>query len=260
MFLKSLADDTRLAIVRTLALTDLRAGEVAERVGGPQNTVSYHLKRLRSLGLVCDRRSTWDARDIYYSLDLQRLQALYLAAGASLHPSMGPVDDATTNRTGDEAAQPLRILFLCTHNSARSQLAEAFARKLGGDSVEAYSAGSVVSELHPLTIKLLDEAGIGSAGLYSKTMDRFLRWEFDYIITTCDQANERCPVFPGDPKRIHWSLPDPKAVEDPEAQLRAFERVRVELLTRIRYLLSLPHPRTGERIRLQPADGPSDKP
>ncbi|MEJ7654002.1 MAG: hypothetical protein WKH64_12065 [Chloroflexia bacterium] len=81
---------------------------------------------------------------------------------------------------------------------------------MGGDSVEAYSAGSVVSELHPLTIKLLDEAGIGSAGLYSKTMDRFLRWEFDYIITTCDQANERCPVSLETPNVSTGAFPTPK--------------------------------------------------
>lgn len=253
-----LSDETRRAILRALAATDMRVGEIVERLRVPQNAVSYHLRQLRSLGLLRDRRSSSDARDVYYSLDTERLRTLYMAAGESLFPGLTPVsaeDRAADGSVGD----PLRILFLCTHNSARSQLAEAIARKMGGDSVEAYSAGSVVSELHPLTVQLLEEWEIDAGGHYSKTLDQFLGQEFDYIVTTCDRANESCPVFPGDPKRIHWSFPDPKAIHDPVKQREAFETIRNELCTRIRYLLNLPHPRTGQRIRLRPSDVPAER-
>jgi protein-tyrosine-phosphatase len=80
-------------------------------------------------------------------------------------------------------------------------------------------------------------------------MDAFIGQHFDYVITVCDRVRETCPVFPGDPTRIHWSLPDPVAVQDEEEQRRVFEQVRRELLTRVRYLLSLPHPATGQRLR-----------
>ncbi len=256
-FYRLLADDTRRTIVRMLAFSDMRAGELTERLRAPQNAVSYHLRQLRELGLLRDRRGGYDARDVYYSVDLDRLRTLYMAAGDSLHPGLS--GQAQREAVGDEIAQPLRILFLCTHNSARSQLAEAIARKIGGDSVEAFSAGSEVSELHPLTVQLLREWDIDTSTHYSKTLDQFLDQEFDYIITTCDRTNESCPVFPGDPKRIHWSFPDPKALADPDEQLKAFQAIRQELCTRVRYLLTLPHPRTGERIRLRPSDIPAER-
>ncbi len=195
---------------------------------------------------------------MYYSVDLDRLHALYTAAGSSLHQGLvsGVHGDVEEESGREEAAEPLRMLFLCTHNSARSQMAEAIARRIGGAAVEAYSAGSEVSELHPMTVRMLEEWGIDTSGYYSKTLDQFLDQEFDYIITTCDRANESCPVFPGDPERIHWSFPDPKRIEEPKAQLEAFRTIWAELLTRIRYLLILPHPRTGERIRMRPSDSP----
>ncbi len=260
-FFKLLADDTRRAIVRLLACSDMRVGELTERLRAPQNVVSYHLRLLRDLGLLRDRRGGYDARDVYYSVDLGRLQALYTAAGNSLHPGLSPeaTGHVQDEAAGDETIQPLRILFLCTHNSARSQMAEAIAGKVGGDVVEAYSAGSEVSALHPLTVRMLEEWGIDSRGHYSKTLEQFLDEEFDYIITTCDRANESCPVFPGDPKRIHWSFPDPTPIEDPEQQLKAFQTIRAELCTRIRYLLILPHPRAGERIRLRSSDIPVEQ-
>ncbi len=257
-FFKALSDDTRLAIVRLLALTDLRAGEVTEQLNAPQNAVSYHLKQLRSLGLLRDRRSGLDARDIYYSIDLERLHTLYLAAGSSLHPAITPAaTEETEQGCGD---RPLRVLFLCTHNSARSQLAEGITRHIGGDQVEVYSAGSIESKLHPLTVKLLEEWNINTSLHYSKPLDQFLGQQFDYVITTCDRMRETCPVFPGDPRRIHWSFPDPKQIEAPEERLRAFQTVRAELCTRIRYLLSLPHPGTGRRVRVRPTDSPGKHP
>ncbi len=251
-FFKVLADETRLAILQLLALTDLRAGEVVAHLHSPQNMVSYHLRQLRSLGLLRDRRSNADARDIYYSVDLDRLEMLYTAAGNALHPSFAA--EVTASSSSTTLDRPLRVLFLCTHNSARSQLAEGITRQLGGGQVEAYSAGSQSAEVHPLSLALLEEWGIDTSIHRAKSLDEFRGQSFDYVITVCDYIRDDCPTFPGDPHRIHWSFPDPTAVEDEAVQYQAFCTVRRELCTRIRYLLSLPHPATGQRLRIQSTD------
>ena len=249
-FFKLLADETRLAIVRLLALGDMRAGEVVEQLQTPANAVSYHFKQLRLLGLLRDRRSSLDARDVYYTLDLARLEALYSGAGATLHPGMIMQQEEAERLPTLE--RPLRVLFLCTHNRARSLMAEGFARYLAGEHVEAYSAGNHPSKAHPLTIEMLEEIGVDTSGMFAKSMDQFRDQRFDYIITTCDRVRESCPTFPDDPRQIHWSFSDPSQVEGgEEAQREAFRRTRREMLTRMRYLLSLPHPATGERIRLR---------
>jgi protein-tyrosine-phosphatase len=241
-FFKVLADETRLAIVRLLAVTDLRAGDVVARLRVPANAASYHFKHLRAAGLLRDRRSSLDARDVYYSVDLQRLQTLYQAAGGALHPALAPpADDAATQI---RLAPPLRVLFLCTHNSARSQLAEGLMRQLGGEQVAVWSAGSQPAEVHPMTVRMLREMGIDPALHRSKSLDQLLDQPFDYVITVCDRVKEQCPTFPADPQDIHWSLPDPAAVADEEQRWQAFGHVCSELQTRIRYLLSLPHPAT----------------
>ncbi len=135
--------------------------------------------------------------------------------------------------------KPLRILFLCTHNSARSQMAEAILRVLGGDRVEAASAGTEVTRVHPLAVREMAERGIDVVGQRSKHLNELLGQPFDTVITVCDNAAESCPVFPGDPKRLHWSLPDPSAVEGPEeVRAAAFQRTADELTARIRDLLS----------------------
>lgn len=250
-FFKVLADETRVAVVRALALTDLRAGEVGAHLQLPQNVVSYHLKALRSAGIVRDRRSSADARDIYYHVDFERLRALYASAGQALHPAM-----AAPSPEGEEVLprieRPLRILFLCTHNRARSQLAEGITRYLAGDQVDVHSAGDHPTELHPLTIELLQELGLDASRHAAKHLDQFVGQQFDYVITTCDAARGNCPTFPGDPRRIHWSFDDPSAVEGGvAAQRQAFRTASRELMTRIRLLLSLPHPVTGERLTLR---------
>ena len=246
-FFRALADETRLAIVRLLMATDLRAGEVVERLKVPPNVASYHLKQLRALGVLRDRRSSSDARDVYYSLDLERLQALYFEAGDALHPALssGRADEQETTFLD----RPLRVLFLCTHNSARSQLAEGILRCLGGDRVEAFSAGSHPSEVHPDTRELLQEWGIDPTSHNAKPLSRFLGQTFDYVITVCDRVREECPTFPGDPKQMHWSIADPLAIEDAYERRRAFCEVRRELHTRIQYLLLVPEPATGRRVR-----------
>lgn len=131
-------------------------------------------------------------------------------------------------------APEFSVLFLCTHNSARSQMAEIFLRHHGRGRIATYSAGSEPSQVHPLAVQVMAESGFDIAKARSKALDEFLGQDFDYVITVCDQANESCPVFPGDPKRIHWSFPDPSAVKGSEEErLRAFRSVRDQLNMRL---------------------------
>jgi arsenate reductase len=132
-----------------------------------------------------------------------------------------------------------RVLVLCTHNSARSQMAEAFLRALAGDRLEVASAGTVATAVHPLAIRVMEEIGLDLRGHTSKTLDRFLGEPWDYVITVCDQAGERCPVFPGRAHRIHWSFEDPSAASGSEAdRLAVFRRVRDAIGDRLRAWLA----------------------
>lgn len=127
-----------------------------------------------------------------------------------------------------------RVLFLCTHNSARSQMAEGLLRFLGGDTFEVFSAGTEATFVRPLAVKAMSELGIDISGQQSKTLDRYLHEPFDEVITVCDTAAEACPVFPGAVRRRHWSLEDPsKATGSEEEQLAVYRRVRDELRSRI---------------------------
>ena len=126
-----------------------------------------------------------------------------------------------------------RVLFLCVHNSARSQMAEAALRAIGGDAFEVYSAGSEPTQVHPFTLRALLDAQIDATGLHSKSIKEFMALPFDYVITLCD--DEVCPVFPGAVTRLHWGMPDPSAVKGDSAErLAAFQqtlqaiRVRLE--------------------------------
>lgn len=126
------------------------------------------------------------------------------------------------------------MLFLCTHNSARSQMAEGLLRSLGGDRFEAHSAGTEATAVRPLAIRALSEVGIDISRHRSKTLDRYVGEPFDVVITVCDEAREACPVFPGAREQLHWSLPDPSAATGTEDERFAvFRRVRDELRRRI---------------------------
>jgi protein-tyrosine-phosphatase/N-acetylglutamate synthase-like GNAT family acetyltransferase len=137
---------------------------------------------------------------------------------------------------------PLRVLFLCAGNAARSQMAEALLRHLSNERVDVFSAGTDPGRrIHPLAIETLEQQyGIHASGLQPKSIRRFLDERFDFVITVCDHAAESCPVFPGGAERIHWSFEDPAAVEDPDDQRRAFEEVAKGLVTRLRTWMSLP--------------------
>ena len=143
------------------------------------------------------------------------------------------------------STQPLRVLFLCTANAARSQMAEALLRHLSKGRAEVFSAGSVpASDIHPEARAVLGEKfGIDTSGMHPKAMATLLGERFDFVITVCDKIAERCPVFPGDPERIHWSFEDPLSHATPEAQRRACEQVANGLAGRLRIWMSLPEVR-----------------
>ena len=127
-----------------------------------------------------------------------------------------------------------RVLFLCSHNSARSQMAEGLLRNVAGDRLEAHSVGTEATFVRPLAIRAIDEIGIDISGQESKTLDVYLDRPFDYVITVCDEANEACPFFPGAKNRLHWSFEDPSRAEGSENErLAIFRRVRDEIRERI---------------------------
>jgi protein-tyrosine-phosphatase len=222
-----------------LAFGDRRVRELCARVGRDQSLVSYHLGRLRAGGLVQRRRSTADGRDSYYILDLVRCRELIAEGGEALHPGLHLSPPEQPTRRGSRRPQA-RILFLCTGNSARSQIAEALAEELGGGVVRAESAGSHPKQLHPNAVHVMREHGIDLRGRRTKHLSEFSGESFDYVISLCDRVREVCPEFPDHPRMIHWSIPDPaRAGADDGQTLQAFERTAQELSERIPFLLEL---------------------
>jgi arsenate reductase (thioredoxin) len=128
-----------------------------------------------------------------------------------------------------------RVIFLCTHNSARSQMAEGLLRNLGNGEYEVVSAGTEATFVRPLAIKAMAEIGADISGHSSKTLNEFVNQPFDYVITVCDAANEACPYFSGGKKRLHWSFPDPSKATGTEAeQLAVYREVREAIAKRIK--------------------------
>lgn len=228
-----LANEVRWRLVLALASSDRKVNELVQAVRYAANLVSYHLGELRGVGLVTERRSSADGRDIYYSLDLERLQAAFEHCAGAIHPGLWP-----DPRGADTL--PARVLFLCTHNSARSQMAEAILRQQGGDAVDVSSAGSHPSRVHALALQTLDELGIDGSGLHAKPLSTFASERFDYVITLCDIVREAPVSWPGEPRRFHWSLADPSRVDASEDEvLIAFRATARELARRVRYFLAI---------------------
>lgn len=233
-FLRLAGHPVRWALLRELSRSDLQVHELTALLGQPQNLVSYHLGKLRSGQLVSARRSSADARDTYYTADLDRLSGLLAATGLALHPGLrlAPAPPAPFRAARSPA---VRVLFLCTGNSSRSQIAEAVARERSGGHIQAYSAGSHPKPIHPDAVRVMAARGISLAGHRPKHMDVFAGQRFGYVITLCDKVREVCPEFPGHPAPVHWSIPDPAATD---TGYPAFERTAAELDTRIRFLIA----------------------
>jgi protein-tyrosine-phosphatase len=227
------AHPLRWRLLAELARSDRRVHELTGLTGEPQNLVSYHLGKLREGRLVSARRSDADRRDAYYTVDLTRIGGLLASAGGALHPGLRL---ATTRGPAPAAA---RVLFLCTGNSARSQMAEALVRSLSDGAVEACSAGSHPKPLHPNAVRVMrEEHGIDLAGQLSKHVDVFAGRRFDRVISLCDRVREVCPEFPDHPETIHWSIPNPATGEADDVTYPLFQQTAAELVTRIGFLLA----------------------
>jgi ArsR family transcriptional regulator, arsenate/arsenite/antimonite-responsive transcriptional repressor / arsenate reductase (thioredoxin) len=237
LLLEAAGHPLRWAILRELAHSDRRVRELTAALGEQQNLVSYHLGRLRANGLVTARRSAFDGRDAYYRLDLARCQALLADTGAALHPALRLLSPPAPAPAG----RP-RLLFLCTGNSARSQMAEALVGAIAPGGAEALSAGSRPKPVHPEAIRAMRERDIDISGAQSKHLAVFAGERFDHVVSLCDRVREVCPEFPGSPDTVHWSIPEP----DDRA---AFARVADELTERIRFFLHVLalRPTTPER-------------
>ena len=231
-----LGHDIRWRLAQHLSQSDHRVGELVEAVGERQNLVSYHLGLLRRAGMVSERRSSHDSRDVYYSLNLDGVRDGLDQAIGGLHPALTARRPETKPAAAKGRRQP-RLLFVCTGNSARSQLAEAIARHLAGGAAAVLSAGPKPAGVHPMTVTVLKELGLPSDNLRSKSIDE-VGDRFDFVVTLCDVAREDCPPFPSHADVIHWSLPDPARPGESRREVRkAFKRTAEELRRRITYLL-----------------------
>ena len=235
-FLQLAGHPLRWQLLSELARSDRQVRELTHALDKPQNLVSYHLGRLRNAHLVSTRRSSADGRDAYYSIDLARCRDLLAGAGGALHPGLALAPPVVVQ--GDGLARKVRVLFLCTGNSTRSQIAEALLRDIAGDAIEVRSAGSRPKSVHPNAVRVMRERGIDISAREAKHLGVFARHRFDYVVTLCDRVREVCPDFPGGPQRIHWSIADPAMEGDTDEETYpAFQRTAAEIEGRVRFLM-----------------------
>jgi len=236
-FLRLVGHPVRWRLLGELTASDRTVHELTARVGRTQSLVSYHLGRLRAAGLVATRRSSADGRDAYYTVDLTRIGEELTATAATLHPGLVAAPPRS-GIPGADRRDPVSVLFLCTGNSARSQMAEALAVHRSGGAVRASSAGSHPKPLRPEAVAAMQtDYGIDISGWSSKHLDEVADRHFDWVVTLCDRVREVCPELPGTPEAVHWSIPDPAAA--PDAGDDAFRRTAAELDVRIGFWLAV---------------------
>ncbi len=229
--LRLLADETRWRLVNELRWSDWQVGELCTRLDLPQNLVSYHLGLMREAGLVQSHRSDADGRALYYGLNLTGLNNGLREIAATLH--LVGSEPVTTTAIGP-------VLFVCTRNSARSQMAEGWLRHLGESRIIARSAGTAPAIIHPLAVQAMAEVGIDIGHQHAKSLDAVTGLEPQAVVTVCDLAREQCTDQPPAPIRLHWSIPDPVVIRGEIAdQAAAFRAARDELRQRVTGLLAL---------------------
>ena len=236
----------RWRLLSELARSDRQVRELTALTGQAQSLTSYHLGQLRVGGLVTTRRSSADGRDTYYSLDLAGCRDRLIEAGAALYPGLRlrPVALDPASVRGDGAGRPrsvVRVLFLCSGNGARSQMAEALLERFGGAAVDVRSAGTHPRGLQPEAVRVMRDRGVDIGNRRSKHLSEFTADRFDYVISLCDRVREVCPDFPGAPFVAHWSIPDPAADSDATSDAtrgEVFARTADVLTTRVQFLLA----------------------
>jgi protein-tyrosine-phosphatase/DNA-binding MarR family transcriptional regulator len=228
-FLGLLGHRLRWRLLGELAESDRQVHELCTALGEPQSLVSYHLAQLREAGLVSTRRSSADRRDAYYTVNLTVLRRALSAAGTGVHPGLRLA--SLPSPAIGPGPRP-DVLFVCTGNSARSQLAEAILRDAAGPAVDVVSAGSHPKQVHPHAVEVMAAAGIDLSTARAKHLAEFEGRQFSHVITLCDRVREVCPEF-GGARRAHWNIPDPSV--DPDG-LPAFQRVADDLRDRVGFL------------------------
>jgi ArsR family transcriptional regulator, arsenate/arsenite/antimonite-responsive transcriptional repressor / arsenate reductase (thioredoxin) len=239
-FLRMVAHPVRWRLLAALADSDYRVRELVTRVGEPQNLVSYHLRLLRGGGLVTASRSSYDGRDSYYHLDLDRCADALAQTGAALHPWLRADAASPLTPAVIPGSRRVSVLFVCTGNSARSPIAEALLRHRTSGRVAVTSAGSRPKpRMHPNAVRVLSEQfGLDISGQQPRHLDTLASRRFDHVVTLCDKARENCPEFADHPRRIHWSVADPATASDGDGpDYSAFHRTAADIDTRVRHLL-----------------------
>lgn len=256
--LSALAHEARLRVFRALVVAGhhgLTPSDLVDKLSIAPNTLSFHLKELSNAELVSQERQ---GRSVLYRAAIPTMNNLlaYLTENCCEGVACMPMQALTPNplttvsvNTMTEMTKPLNILFLCTHNSARSILAEALLNDMSPLRFKAYSAGSSPrdnQQPNPLGLHVLQNAGVSTEGLRSKSWDEFATPDapqMDLIITVCDNAaGEVCPIWPGHPATAHWGYPDPSEGEGTdEEKLEAFKQTMFMIRRRLEILTNLPH-------------------
>ena len=250
-FVRLVAHPVRWRLVTELAGSDLRVRELVTRIAEPQNLVSYHLRLLRSAGLVTASRSSHDGRDSYYHLDLDQCARALAGTGAAMHPAlrMHPVTRMDPPMRPRPGSTKVAVLFACTGNSARSPIAEALLRHYTAGRMDVVSAGSRPKpRIHPHAVRVLrEEFGVDISGRHPRHLDTVTGRRFDHVVTLCDKVREVCPEFEARPRLAHWSVPDPAAGGDiDQVSYAAFQRTAADIDARIRHLLPVLTPTPQE--------------
>lgn len=240
-FVQLAAHPLRWLLLTELAEGDYRVRELASVLGQPQNLVSYHLRLMREGGLVTAARSSYDGRDCYYHLDLDRCADALTGSGVALHPGLRWESAAPPEVIVPPRSRRPTVLFVCTGNSIRSPIAEALLRHHSGGRVTVTSAGSRPKpRLHANTVRVLREGfGLDVTARRTRHLDSLTGREFDRVITLCDTAREVCPEF-GHSRPSHWSIPEPTtAGSTGDASYPAFQHTAAEINIRVGHLLSV---------------------
>jgi ArsR family transcriptional regulator, arsenate/arsenite/antimonite-responsive transcriptional repressor / arsenate reductase (thioredoxin) len=239
-FVRLASHPLRWRLLRELVQSDRTVKELMALVDEPQSLVSYHLRLLRESGLVTARRSSADGRDSYHAIDLPACREALQTAGGSLHPSLRLEPMAPDSSASRRSRRRPNVLFLCTGNSARSQIAEALLDRMSTGAIRTASAGSHPKRLHPNAVRVLRTYGIDISANRTKHLDEFRSQRFDSVVTLCDRVRAACPEFPSRPELVHWSVADPALEGAPDRETYpAFQRTAAELETRINFRLPL---------------------